>query len=168
MNYMSCISDERVSLMNVQRQNSCLLLSPSVSTRLATGGSFRPDVSNRQMGLVMESLLWRGEPAWRNPHYPVARHRHFYVTGYQIYEAHLPRPMRVALEKQGHDKGPWSISERRTVSEVFKRRSFFSLYLGIRIDRRSRVVSQRLSPLTNPEARCHTLSRDRLLLYGLL
>jgi len=79
----------------------------------------------------------------------------------------MPLRKYTAVTKQGHDRRPWSIFEWKAIWEVFKA---FSppLLLGVSLSPREQhqesidcwgpVVSQRLSPLTNPLALCHLLT----------
>lgn len=83
-----------------------------------------------------------------------------FCSYYQIYEFHIALKYMARWNKVTI-KGCWSISEWKAVWEVFRALFFFLLFLFSAwmqyvagIDCSGPVVSQRLSPLTNPFAAC--------------
>lgn len=94
-------------------------------------------------------------------------HVHFSSVTTQIYEFQMPLRKYTAVTEQGHDRRPWSIFEWKAIWEIFKAFSpplILSVSLSPReqhqesIDCWGPVVSQRLSPLTNPLALCQPLT----------
>lgn len=111
------------------------------------GGSSAP---SRRLTHALESLL---QSRRRSP--PPQKHTSDSVAT-QIYEFYIPLRSYMAMAEQGHDKRCWSISEWKTIWEVFKAPPppLCLDAISARYRLSGAVVSQRLSPLTNPFAAC--------------
>ncbi len=119
-------------------------------------------------GLIMECPYIKYQTGlWCSRSHYTHHHAHFSSVATQIYDFHMPLRKYTAVTEQGHDRRPWSIFEWKAIWEVFKAFSpsshSFCLALSQEqhqesIDCWGPVVSQRLSPLTNPLALCHPLT----------